>query len=49
MGAIDRISRKYTGKEFPMRNRPEERVILVIAPDRARYAVLPFTHTPPPR
>ena len=46
---MDRISHKYIGKEFPMRNRPEERVILVIAPDRARYAVLPFSHTPPRR
>jgi PPOX class probable F420-dependent enzyme len=49
LALMDRISHKYTGKEFPMRNRPEERVILVIAPDRARYAVLPFSHTPPRR
>jgi len=46
---IDRISKKYTGKEYPMRGKPEERVILVIAPERARYAVLPFSHTPPRR
>ena len=46
---IDRISRKYTGKEFPMRANPEQRVVLVIDVDRARYAALPFVHTPPKR
>ncbi|HEV8586648.1 MAG TPA: PPOX class F420-dependent oxidoreductase [Methylomirabilota bacterium] len=46
---MDRISRKYTGKEFPMRANPEQRVVLVIEIERARYAVLPFTHTPPKR
>ena len=46
---MDRISRKYTGKEFPMRGNPEQRVVLVIEVERARYAVLPFTHTPPQR
>ncbi|HEY3099468.1 MAG TPA: PPOX class F420-dependent oxidoreductase [Methylomirabilota bacterium] len=43
---MDRISRKYTGKEFPMRANPEQRVVLVIEIERARYAVLPFSHTP---
>ena len=43
---MDRISRKYTGKEFPMRANPEQRVVLVIEVERARYAVLPFTHSP---
>ena len=43
---IDRISRKYTGKEFPMRQNPEQRVVLVIEVERARFAKLPFTHTP---
>jgi len=43
---MDRISRKYTGKDFPMRANPEQRVVLVIEIERARYAVLPFTHTP---
>ena len=43
---MDRISRKYTGKDFPMRANPEQRVVLVIEVQRARYAVLPFTHTP---
>jgi PPOX class probable F420-dependent enzyme len=46
---IDRISRKYTGKEFPMRANPEQRVVLVIEVYRARYAALPFAHTPPGR
>ena len=43
---MDRISRKYTGKEFPMRQNPEQRVVLVIEVERARFAKLPFTHTP---
>ena len=43
---IDRISRKYTGKPFPFREKPAERVVLVIAVERARYLVLPFVHAP---
>jgi PPOX class probable F420-dependent enzyme len=43
---MDAISRKYTGAEFPMRANPEQRVVLVIALERARYHVLPFRHTP---
>jgi PPOX class probable F420-dependent enzyme len=43
---MDAISRKYTGQPFPWRN-PEGRVVLVIEVDKARYAKLPFTHTPP--
>jgi PPOX class probable F420-dependent enzyme len=43
---IDRLSRKYTGKEFPMRQNPEQRVVLVIEIERARFTRLPFTHTP---
>jgi PPOX class probable F420-dependent enzyme len=46
---MDRISRKYIGKEFPMRTNPEQRVVLVIEVQRARYTVLPFSHTPPRR
>ena len=42
----DRIARKYTGKDFPWRNEPEEQVILVVEAQRARYAALPFKHTP---
>jgi PPOX class probable F420-dependent enzyme len=44
--AIDRVSHKYTGKPFPFRQKPDERVVLVIAVERARYVKLPFVHTP---
>lgn len=43
---MDRISRKYTGKEFPMRQNPDQRVVLVIEVERARFTRLPFTHAP---
>ena len=43
---IDRVSRKYTGKPFPFRDKPAERVVLVIVVERARYLTLPFTHAP---
>ncbi|MGH7325356.1 MAG: PPOX class F420-dependent oxidoreductase [Candidatus Rokuibacteriota bacterium] len=49
LNVIDRLSRKYTGKEFPMRGNPEQRVVLVVEIERARYTVLPFQHTPPKR
>lgn len=45
-GTMDRISRKYTGKPFPFRDNPAQRVVLVIAVERARYTVLPFVHAP---
>ena len=45
-GIMDRISRKYTGKPFPFRDRPAERVVLVVAVERARYTVLPLVHAP---
>lgn len=45
--AMDRIARKYTGKDFPWRDDPANRVVLVIEVERVRYTVLPFTHTPP--
>jgi PPOX class probable F420-dependent enzyme len=47
--AMDQISHKYTGADFPMRTNPEQRVVLVIEVERARYHVLPFRHTPPKR
>jgi PPOX class probable F420-dependent enzyme len=47
LAVMDRISHKYTGKPFPMRGNAAERVVLVIAVERARYLVLPFAHTPP--
>jgi PPOX class probable F420-dependent enzyme len=43
---MDRISRKYIRKEFPMRDNPDKRVVLVIEIERARFVTLPFTHTP---
>lgn len=43
---MDRISHKYTGKPFPMRANPDQRVVLVIEVERVRYVVLPFTHAP---
>ena len=43
---MDRISRKYVGKEFPMRDNPDQRVVLVIEIERACFVKLPFTHTP---
>jgi PPOX class probable F420-dependent enzyme len=46
---MDRISRKYTGQEFPMRGNPEQRIVLVIEIERARFAQLPFKHTPSKR
>ena len=43
---MDRISRKYTGKPFPFRDNPTQRVVLVIEVARARFAALPFVHSP---
>ena len=43
---MDRIARKYTSKDFPWRDNPANRVVLVIKPERARYIHLPLTHTP---
>ena len=42
---MDPISRKYTGKPFPFRD-PQGRVALVLEVEKARYAKLPFEHTP---
>jgi PPOX class probable F420-dependent enzyme len=43
---MDVISHKYTGKPFPFRQ-PEGRVALVVEIEKARFAKLPFEHTPP--
>jgi hypothetical protein len=43
---MDPVSRRYTGKPFPFRD-PAGRVALVIEVEKARYAKLPFEHTPP--
>ena len=42
---MDPISHKYTGQPFPIR-KPEGRVALIIAVEKARYTKLPFEHTP---
>lgn len=42
---MDPISVEYTGKPFPFRS-PEGRIALFIEIDKARYAKLPFEHTP---
>ncbi len=46
MAIMDRISHKYTGAPFPMRDNKENRVALVVAVTHSRYASLPFEHTP---
>ena len=46
---MDQISHKYTSAPFPMRNHPDQRVVLVIEIERVRYQVLPFRHTPAKR
>ena len=43
---MDRISHKYPRKPFPFRDNPAQRVVLAIAVEKVRYAVLPFTHAP---
>jgi PPOX class probable F420-dependent enzyme len=43
---MDRVSHKYTGRPFPMRDNPAQRVVLVIEVDRVRFARLPFQHAP---
>jgi len=42
---LDPISRKYTGKPFPMRN-SEGRVALVMEVEKAKYTKIPFKHEP---
>jgi PPOX class probable F420-dependent enzyme len=43
---MDPVSRKYTGKPFPMRDNPAQRLVLVIEVDRVRFTRLPFVHAP---
>ena len=43
---MDPVSRKYTGKPFPMRDNPAQRLALVIEVDRVRFTRLPFVHAP---
>jgi PPOX class probable F420-dependent enzyme len=42
---MDPLSHKYTGKPFPFRG-PDGRLALIIEVEKARYAKLPFQHTP---
>jgi PPOX class probable F420-dependent enzyme len=46
LAVMDRVSHKYTGKPFPMRDNPAQRVVLVIEADRVRFMRLPFVHAP---
>ena len=41
----DAQSHKYVGKPFPWRSY-DDRILLVIEADRARYTKVPFTHAP---
>ena len=43
LAAMDRLSEKYIGAPFPMRN--PETIAFVIEVDRARHVKLPFEHT----
>jgi PPOX class probable F420-dependent enzyme len=40
---MDRISRRYTGSDFPMRSG----VVFLVEPERIGFSELPFRHTPP--
>ena len=40
---IDRIARRYTGEDFPMRSG----VVFLVEPERVGFTELPFRHTPP--
>jgi PPOX class probable F420-dependent enzyme len=42
LAIIDRLSRKYTGKDFPMR----AGTVFVVEPERAKAVELPFVHRP---
>jgi hypothetical protein len=42
LAAMDRLSQKYIGAPFPMRN--PTTVVYVVEVDRARHLKLPFTH-----
>ena len=40
---IDRIARRYTGEDFPMRSG----VVFLVEPERVGFTELPFRHSPP--
>ena len=43
IAAMDRLSQKYIGAPFPMRD-PDSTVAFIVEVDRARHLKLPFTH-----
>lgn len=43
IAAMDRLSQKYIGAPFPMRD-PDATVAFVVEVDRARHVKLPFSH-----
>ena len=49
MTVMDRISHKYIGAPFPLRDNPDNRVALYVTITQCRYASLPFSDTPPSR
>ena len=46
LAIMDRVSHKYTGQPFPMRDNLAQRVVLVVDVERARFVRLPFVHAP---
>ena len=43
IAAMDRLSQKYIGAPFPMRN-PDTTIAFLVEVDRARHMKLPFEH-----
>jgi PPOX class probable F420-dependent enzyme len=43
LDVMDRLARRYTGEDFPMRSG----VVYLVEPQRAGFTELPFRHTPP--
>jgi PPOX class probable F420-dependent enzyme len=43
LDVIDRIARRYTGEDFPMRSG----VVFLVEPERVGFTELPFRHSPP--
>ena len=47
MAVMDRISHKYIGADFPMRDAFTPHVQLIVDVTFSRYATIPFEHNPP--
>ena len=43
LDVMDRLARRYTGEDFPMRSG----VVYLVEPQRAGFTELPFRHSPP--